>query len=107
LPEAVGLAPLGGKNDKNKYLGVDYTALVPLLVTAVRDLINDITSLNEKSQNKKAEMNDTIRCNYTVFSDELAQIKDDIRKAMITRRKIETERIHVKELLNNLRFQSS
>mmetsp|Transcript_25057 Transcript_25057/g.34416 ORF Transcript_25057/g.34416 Transcript_25057/m.34416 type:complete len:940 (-) Transcript_25057:67-2886(-) len=107
LPEAVGLAPLGGKNDKSKYLGVDYTALVPLLITAVRDLINDITLLNQKPLVKKAEIKETtLSCNYTVFSDELVQIKEDIKNAMLTRKKIETERNHVKELLNNLRFRS-
>ena len=83
LPEAVGESPLDAK-----YLGVDYTALIPLLVEAIHDVKDKI--LNFLSQRDMRSKVDDIRpsssCNMhkdnsSLLHEEIAEVSEEIRQA--------------------------
>jgi len=79
LPEAVGLAPLGGKNEKNKYLGVDYTALVPLLVESIHDLEQLVKTRRLEEKKVEVEVKENKNCGYDAIQSEIAALRSDLR----------------------------
>ena len=106
LPEAVGESPLDAK-----YLGVDYTALTPLLVEAIHDVKDNI--LKFLKQRELSSMDSTSRrnsCNThedntTLLRDEMAEVREEIRRAQLFHDQllIEKEKAHNKlKLLKSL-----
>jgi len=106
LPEAVGESPLDAK-----YLGVDYTALTPLLVEAIHDVKDNI--LKFLKQRELSSMDGTSRrnsCNThedntTLLRDEMAEVREEIRRAQLFHDQllIEKQKAHNKlKLLKSL-----
>jgi hypothetical protein len=76
FPEAVSYVP----NSGDKYLGVDYTALVPLLIEAIHDLQELMVKKEGKldSRNKASKVNET--CNYQLIKKEMNEMKSDLKQ---------------------------
>ena len=101
VPEAVGKSP---RHDK--YLGVDYPALIPVLLEAVRDLSDRILSLNFRAAKGTTTSNEPDLCTNRTkeIYTEIADVKKKIREALEYQRQLSTEKELVQNNLNSLRL---